>query len=76
MAIHDTIIERHICTSEWAMSNILPSKGAGPLIPREVLLLPPGRGDGVGGCAQKLIVIPEMAMGATPLMGSGITINF
>ena len=29
MAIHDTIIERHICTSEWAVSNVLPSKGAG-----------------------------------------------
>jgi len=29
MAIHDTIIERHICTSEWAVSNLLPSNGAG-----------------------------------------------
>jgi hypothetical protein len=28
MAIHDTIIERHICTSEWVVSNLLPSKGA------------------------------------------------
>jgi hypothetical protein len=28
-AIHDTIIERHIGTSEWAVSNLLPSKGAG-----------------------------------------------
>ena len=38
MAInHDTIIERHICTSEWAVSNLLPSKGAGPRIPREAL---------------------------------------
>jgi hypothetical protein len=42
--------------------------------PREALLLPPGRGGGVGGCAQKILVIPEMAMGTTPLMGSGITV--
>jgi hypothetical protein len=28
MAIQDTIIERHICTSEWAVSNFLPSKGS------------------------------------------------
>jgi hypothetical protein len=24
MAIRDTILERHICTSEWAVSNLLP----------------------------------------------------
>ena len=30
MANHDTIIERHIYTSEWAVSNLLPSNGAGP----------------------------------------------
>jgi hypothetical protein len=29
----------------------------------------------VGGYAQILIVIPEIAMGATPLNGCGITIN-
>ena len=29
MAIHAAIIERHICTSEWTVSNLLPSKGAG-----------------------------------------------
>jgi hypothetical protein len=29
MAIHDIIIERHICTSEWAVSNLLPSKEYG-----------------------------------------------
>ena len=26
MTIHGAIIKRHICTSEWAVSNILPSK--------------------------------------------------
>ena len=73
MAIHDTIIERHICTLEWAVSNLLPSKeegnpsGSSPSSSRA--------GGGVGGYAQKLIVIPEMAMGITPLTGSGITIN-
>jgi hypothetical protein len=38
MAIHDTIIERHLCTSEWAVSNLLPSKGAGSRIPLDVRL--------------------------------------
>jgi hypothetical protein len=33
MDIHDNIIERHICTSEWAVSNLLPSNGVGPRIP-------------------------------------------
>ena len=29
MTIHDTTIERHICTSEWAVSNLLPRMGVG-----------------------------------------------
>ena len=36
MDIHDAIIERHICTSEWAVSNLIPSKGAGSRIPESL----------------------------------------
>ena len=32
-AIHAASIERHICTSEWTVSNLLPSKAAGSRIP-------------------------------------------
>jgi hypothetical protein len=44
LSMHDTIVERHICTSEWAVSNLLPSKGAVSRIPWEALLLLQGGG--------------------------------
>ena len=64
MAIRNTIIERHICTSEWAVSNLLPSNGARSRIPREALLLPPGRAGGVGGGQAK-----QRGPGAKPAWG-------
>ena len=59
VAIHDTIIEKHICTSGWAVSNLLPSKEAGRVSnPSGSSPSSSKAGDGVGGYAQILIVIP------------------
>ena len=68
MANHDNIIERHIYTSEWAVSNLLPSNGAGP--PESLGKLSfflRGTVERRCGCVQ---VIPETTMGITPLVGS------
>jgi hypothetical protein len=65
--VHSLVVERHICTSEWAVGNLLPSNGAGPRISREA----PSSSRAGGRCGADVLrngILIGLAMGATPLI--------